>query len=378
MDVDTVIQAIHEHGPRWAQRSGEAERVGAISPETAAELRALDAHRSLQPAEFGGLQDSFATHTRIMAAIGEYCGSAAWCAGVWSAHNWMVGLLPPETQAELWADPAALISASIVPKTPFDTDGDDVIVKGRFAFASGCDHAEWLGVGGLAQWDSPTPVICVLPAGQIEIDAESWNVIGLAGTGSKDLVIDEPIRVPAHRVLRTPQAATRQAPGQQGHDRTLYRAPFRPTAIIVLAAPVIGLTKATLRRFQERLDGHVLMAHQGSQRSDPAAALRLAESAAEAHAAELVLLDACHRLDRLAATDEPDPVVVASIARDTAYSVRLCASAVDRLYEASGGSALRIDEPIQRYWRDVHAARSHAVLTWDGAAETYAAALLGG
>ena len=58
-----------------------------------------------------------------------------------------------------------------------------------------------------------------------------------------------------------------------------------------VGCPLIGAAKAALRRFQERLDDHVLMTRQGSQRADPAAALRLAE---------------------------PDAIDVASTVRDTA------------------------------------------------------------
>jgi hypothetical protein len=46
------------------------------------------------------------------------------------------------------------------------------------------------------------------------------------------------------------------------------------------------------------------------------------------------------------------------------------------LYEASGANVMRADEPMQRLWRDVNAARSHAILTWDHAANIYGKALL--
>ena len=378
MAVEALLQEIHQAGPAWAERAGQAEDDGSLASETASEVRAMAAHRTIQPTDFGGQQDSIETHMRVVSAVGEYCVAAAWCTAVWSAHNWMVSLFPDQGQKEAWDNPDALISASIVPKARFEVDGDDVMVSGRFSFASGCDHADWLGVGGLAQLDDDRegPVICLFPAHEAVIDHASWQVVGLAGTGSKDLVIDTPLRIPSHRVLFTPDAMTRRAPGQLADDRTLYRAPFRATAAIVLAAPVVGAAKAALQRFQERLDGHVIMAKQSSQRDDPAALLRLAESAAETNAAELVLLEAARRLDRLATEEHPDPVEVASIGRDTSYGVRLCASAVDRLYEASGGSALQASEPIQRLWRDVHAARSHAILTWDAAAMAYGQARL--
>jgi alkylation response protein AidB-like acyl-CoA dehydrogenase len=378
MDLDGVLTAVHRHGPGWAERAEQADRDGMISAETASELRSTDVHRLVQPAQFGGAQLSIEAHTRALIAVAEYCTGAAWCATVWSAHNWMASLFPIEGQATWWADPTALISASIVPKNRFESAGKAVVVQGSFGFASGCDHADWLGVGGIVDGPDGGPVICLLPADSgIEIDQASWDVVGLSGSGSKTLIIGDPIEVPASQVLHTPLAMRQSAPGQLHHDVDLYRAPFRATAAIVLAAPAIGAAKAAVSRFVDRLDGHVIMSRAGSQRSDPAAAMRLAESSADVNAAELVVLDACARLDALGAESEPDPVDVASVHRDTGYGVRLAARAVDRLYEASGGSALQRSEPIARQWRDVNAARSHAVLTWDGSATAYTNAVLG-
>ena len=139
---------------------------------------------------------------------------------------------------------------------------------------------------------------------------------------------------------------------------------------------MIGAAKAAVRRFQERIDDHFLVALSSVQRNDPAAGYRLAESTAEIQAAELLIYDAAARLDHLGGVDDVDPVLNASIIRDCGWGVRALANAVDRLYEASGANAMRADEPIQRLWRDVNAARSHAILTWDHAANMYSRALL--
>ncbi len=302
--------------------------------------------------------------------------ATSWCLAVWSAHGWMLAQMPTEGQHEIWSDPTNLVSASIVPKTQFRQEGSDVIVSGRFGFGSGCDHAPWLSVGGFLPGDQPAPVICAVPAEDVIIDHNSWNVVGLRGTGSKDLVIADEVAVPAHRVLHVSETMARKAPGQLHYGAPLYTCPWRTTAILVLAAPVIGAAKAAVRRFQERIDDHFLVALASVQRNDPAAGYRLAESTAEIRAAELLLYDAAARLDHLGGVEEVDPVINASIIRDCGWGVRALANAVDRLYEASGANAMRADEPIQRLWRDVNAARSHAILTWDHAANTYSRALL--
>ena len=377
VNLESVVDGLHSVGPAWEKKSALADEAGCIDPENAADIKAIGAARLLQPTDFGGAQSSIEDHMRAVAVAGEYCMATSWCLAVWSAHGWMLAQMPTEGRQEIWSDPTNLISASIVPKTQFRQEGTDVIVSGRFGFGSGCDHAPWLSVGGLLPGDQPTPVICALPAEDVIIDHNSWNVVGLRGTGSKDLVVADEVAVPAHRVLHVTETTARQAPGQLHYGGPLYTCPWRTTAILVLAAPVIGAAKAAVRRFQERIDDHFLVALSSVQRNDPAAGYRLAESTAEIQAAELLIYDAAARLDHLGGVDEVDPVLNASIIRDCGWGVRALANAVDRLYEASGANAMRADEPIQRLWRDVNAARSHAILTWDHAANMYSRALLG-
>ena len=376
VNLESVVDGLHSVGPAWEKKSALADEAGCIDPENAADIKAIGAARLLQPTDFGGAQSSIEDHMRAVAVAGEYCMATSWCLAVWSAHGWMLAQMPTEGRHEIWSDPTNLISASIVPKTQFRQEGTDVIVSGRFGFGSGCDHAPWLSVGGLLPGDQPTPVICALPAEDVIIDHNSWNVVGLRGTGSKDLVVADEVAVPAHRVLHVTETTARQAPGQLHYGGPLYTCPWRTTAILVLAAPVIGAAKAAVRRFQERIDDHFLVALSSVQRNDPAAGYRLAESTAEIQAAELLIYDAAARLDHLGGVDEVDPVLNASIMRDCGWGVRALANAGDRLYEASGANAMRADEPIQRLWRDVNAARSHAILTWDHAANMYSRALL--
>ena len=376
VNLESVVDGLHSVGPAWEKKSALADEAGCIDPENAADIKAIGAARLLQPTDFGGAQSSIEDHMRAVAVAGEYCMATSWCLAGWRAHGWMLAQMPTEGRQEIWSDPTNLISASIVPKTQFRQEGTDVIVSGRFGFGSGCDHAPWLSVGGLLPGDQPTPVICALPAEDVIIDHNSWNVVGLRGTGSKDLVVADEVAVPAHRVLHVTETTARKAPGQLHYGGPLYTCPWRTTAILVLAAPVIGAAKAAVRRFQERIDDHFRVALSSVQRNDPAAGYRLAESTAEIQAAELLIYDAAARLDHLGGVDEVDPVLNASIIRDCGWGVRALANAVDRLYEASGANAMRADEPIQRLWRDVNAARSHAILTWDHAANMYSRALL--
>ncbi len=122
---------------------------------------------------------------------------------------------------------------------------------------------------------------------------------------------------------------------------------------------------------------HHLVLRRVQQRNDYPARMRVAEAAAAIDSAERTMLAAADLCDATGRASERDRLAEATIARDSAFAVRQCARAVDLLYEAAGGSALDRREPLQRIWRDVHAVRSHAVLTWDAAGANYADALLG-
>lgn len=373
-----IVAELRAQAPVFAARSAAADARRSAPSETVALLQELGAHRLLQPRAFDGAERGVSDHCQVIAALSEGCMATGWCAAVWSAHNWMLALLEPRAQTEVWAAPEIRISASITPRQRFQTTPDGVLVAGRFPFGSGADHAGGFAVGGIIDVNGETEaIIAPVPSAAVSIDHASWQVMGLRGTGSKDLVVSNPTLVPWHQVLRMSEVGRGAAPGQI-RGGALYRAPFRCVAALVLAPPALGAARAAVNRFIARLDHHPMpMIGLGSQRHDPAARLRLAESEAEIDAAEVVMLRAADTCDALGRAGHSDPLAEARVLRDTAFCVRLCASAVDRLFEAAGGSALGEQEPLQRLWRDVMAARSHIVLTWDAAAHTYAHARLG-
>jgi len=368
-DVGEVLENIRAVTPAWRDRAHAAEVAGAIAPETADEVSATGAIQLLQPANFGGLEAGMVAHSYAMSVIGEACMSTAWCAGVWGAHNWMLAHFAESSQATIWgADPTVRTSASILPTTPMETDEEgNVLVKGRFNFTSGCDHAHWFGAGGLLHAAStPNPIITMFPAEHSLIDHSSWDVAGLAGTGSKDVVVDEPIVVPMEMTISYIDTLTRSTPGLVVNSSSIYRSPFRPAAALVLAGPAVGAARGAVARFVEM----------SASKTGPGIGARIASASSLADAAETVLLHAAADLDYLGTVDAPTRVQAARIYRDTAQAVRLAAAAVDVVFEAAGGAALRRSEPIQRAWRDVTASRNHRVLSWDPAADEFGSAVL--
>jgi 3-hydroxy-9,10-secoandrosta-1,3,5(10)-triene-9,17-dione monooxygenase len=104
--------------------------------------------------------------------------------------------------------------------------------------------------------------------------------------------------------------------------------------------------------------------------------LRLAESSAEVDLARLVLKGDCQELLERAAGDEFTQLDQSRFRRNQAFVTHLCISAVERLFEASGGHSLYEDHPMQRFHRDVHAIGHHTALSWDSSGEAFGRAML--
>ena len=105
---------------------------------------------------------------------------------------------------------------------------------------------------------------------------------------------------------------------------------------------------------------------------DPFAQRRLSQAAGEISASRSDLEGTLATLYGLAEAGETIPLELRTRARfDSANIVQRCVRAVDTLFEASGGRAIFLDSPMQRFFRDVHAMRAHAANNPERAAQIF-------
>ena len=88
----------------------------------------------------------------------------------------------------------------------------------------------------------------------------------------------------------------------------------------------------------------------------------IGEAAADINAARQELLANVDRIyDIVDAGKEVSFEDRAAGRRTQVRAVWRAVSAVDQIFARSGGNALRMDKPLQRYWRDAHAGLAHAI-----------------
>jgi resorcinol 4-hydroxylase (FADH2) len=353
----------------------ETERQRHVSAELIGRMREAELFRVLQPARFGGFEFGYDVFVELVAAIAAGDGSTGWVYSLGAVHPWLIACYPEEAQQEVWNDDRDAIAAvSYAPVGRAVPDRDGYRLSGRFSFASGCDNANWAIVGGmLPLQDGPKPGFFLIPKKQYTID-DDWFTVGLAGTGSKTIVVDDQY-VPAYRTVRFNDLLAGKAPGAAVNKNPLYRQPMLAVVPHCLVAPALGMARGALAAFKERASGRTTrgaVAGGNNKMVEFATVqMRVAEATASIDAAGLMI----HRdiADTLAATAAGKADVELRM-RDRlthSFATRLLTRSVDLLFEAGGGAALQLHHPVQRFWRDIHAVSSHISLNWDSVAAMY-------
>lgn len=351
-----------------------------LHEETLAALTGSGALSMRFPVRYGGSEAGFRTFAEVVAEIARADGAAGWNTAVWSMCAWLAGLFPDSVQDEVFADPDVRFCGVLSPTAAARPDGADMVIDGRWAFVSGALHSRWqvaLAMAPTPDGAGMWPVLALVPMSDLEI-VDDWHTAGLRGTGSLTTVASG-VRVPMERVLPMPLVLQEQYASERNATSALWRVPMMATGCGSFAGVAVGLGRAALDGFLDRLDGRkITYSSYDSQREAPVTHLRVAEAAylvdeAEFHANRLADL-----LDRKGAAGERWQVRERVAARAALGRVfHLTERAVDLLAAGSGASSLYRDEPIQRIRRDVQALNLHALMHADTNAELYGRTLVG-
>ena len=204
--------------PVLRERAGHTEELRQLPEETIEDLHRTGLFRILQPKRVGGSELPFRSIVELVSVIGKGDGSTAWVLANLAAHHWMLGMFPKQAQDEVWGQsPDNLIgSALIFPRGRARRVDGGYRVSGRWPFSSGVDPSSWNLIGAITQ-DEETgvaqPRIFLLPASDYTI-IDTWHVIGLTGTGSKDVAVDD-VFVPGLPQHRGGADHRRPQPGQR-------------------------------------------------------------------------------------------------------------------------------------------------------------------
>ena len=334
-----------------ASKSADQREARKMSKEVVDALKECGFFTMLLPKQWGGLerkpQEFFAEQVRIA----EADMSTAWAGGIIAVHAFQLALMSEEAQREVYeADPNTLISSSYNPVgARAEMCEGGFMLHGRWGWSSGSDHCTWALLGGVIPGDGYRTFL--VPRHQYDIE-DTWDVMGLQGTGSNDVVISEPIFVPDHRTHK-------QMDGfncVNDQDNPMYYLSWAQTFVRVVNSAAIGALKKAVKVFVESKQGNSTT-DMTKFAGDVETQERLAKVLNTIGELEAVMY---HNFDKMeAASWKPtleDRIMYryqASIVIDKAIE------AIDTLFEVAGGRSVFNGHPLQQLWHDIHIARCH-------------------
>jgi 3-hydroxy-9,10-secoandrosta-1,3,5(10)-triene-9,17-dione monooxygenase len=378
-NLDTALSLVERAKrlvPALRARTPLAAELRRIPDETMADLHANGLFKAVRPARFGGLELDPVNLYRLQLELGRGCGSTAWVFGVLSVHTWQLALFPLEAQEEVWGtSPDTLISSSYMPVGKVERVSGGVRLSGRWSFSSGCDHSDWVMLGGFvpAEKEGAQPEMrtFLLPRADYTI-IDTWYVSGLVASGSKDIVVENAF-VPEHRMHKFADGYRQDSPGNAINTSPVYRYPFGQIHVRSVSTPAVGVALGAIEAMRE-------LAANG--RFDAEEDLRMREAMAEGAACldrEIITLERNFaEMAEHIANKTPIPVERrARFRNDSARAVSEAVAVVDALFEAAGMPALQTGTAINRAFQDVHAIRGHHANGKDGPLRNFGGVLLG-
>jgi indole-3-acetate monooxygenase len=379
-DTIDVLAAVRDLAPSISARSAEIESERRLPLDLLDQLIAAGCFRMLTPRSHGGLEVDLLRSMEIIETIAAADGATGWTVMIGSESPMLLALLPRSRFDQIYANtPDVIVGGAFAPQGQAAAGAGGYLVNGRWAFASGCQHARWL-FGNCVVTENGQPRAGLLP-GSREIRAmlfrsdqariiDTWEVSGLRGTGSHDIEVKN-LRVPTDDSLDIFM-------GQSCVPGALYKAPVVSFALHIGAVGV-GIARHALADIIALVQTNKKRLYAGSAIAEsPLFHHRLAQAETSLRAArELLMAESRAVWQSSLAGRSPTPPETARVVGSVAWAAQTAASIVDTCYTAGGGTAPYNSSPLQRHLRDIHTLTQHAAVS-DGMLARAGAFLIGG
>ena len=369
-----LYAAVDKILPSIQGREEQARELRRLPDETIKELKESGYFRVLQPLTYGGLELEPQDFCILNIRIAEACMATGWVCGVVGVHPFQLALFDQRAQEEIWADdPDTLVSSSYAPVGKVKRVKEGFVFSGRWGWSSGCDHCQWVLLGGIVPDEGYRTFL--IPRSDYEI-VDTWHVMGLQGTGSKDIVVKETL-VPEYRTHTQQDGYQLTNPGNAVHAAPLFRIPWGQIFVRAVTNAAIGGTKRALGLY---MDGAL-----GKSSSDPAKLAGdtftqslVAETATTIHELESVMHSNFQEM--LDCANEEREIPLPSRVRSryqASLVVDRCLAVMDRMFSSAGGRSVFLDSRIQKIFLDLHTARAHVANNPTSFGRNYGAVQLG-
>ena len=368
--------------PRLRDRASRTEELRRLPPETERDLHESGLFRIVQPKRVGGSEFDYVALVDCADAIGQADASVAWNFANLASHHWMLGMFDKRAQDLVWnKDVNCLIASSFIfPAGRARKVKDGYVLRGSWPFSSGVESCEWNMLASVVSSDDEADGIeyriFLVNKNDYKIN-DTWNAVGLRGTGSNDVEVNDAF-VAGPMTVAVNDLAGGPTPGSVVNPNALYALPVFSLFPYVLCGVALGNAQACLDDYVE-VARHRASTYTRAKLGDlQSTQIKIAEASAKIDAARLIMRSTC--IEAMADARRgyvPDIAAKTKLRRDGAFAVNLCTEAVSLLFSASGARGLFTSAALQRQFRDAHAINSHLAFNFDAAGTNYGRVALG-
>ncbi len=357
-----LIAAARAMGPGLRMRKARCRAEQRVPDETVAEFQAAGFFKILQPEQWGGYAMDPQVFYSVGLEVARFCPSSAWILGVIAVHNWQLAVFDDRAAQDVWSeDPTVLISSSYAPVGKVKVVDGGFRLSGRWSFSSGSQHCKWVFLGAVvptpeAPFDMANYRTFLLPISDYRI-VDNWDVVGLQGTGSHDIVVED-VFVPEYRTHKSMDGFLCNNPGNAVNSAPLYHMPFMQVFVRAVCTATLGACEGALDAFIEvaktRQAGPVKM------KNDLFARQLAAEVKTSLEEMKLTMIRNFDAMMDCCRAGVPIPIEDRVRYRyDSAVVADRCLALSSRMLKAAGSSGIRLDSELLAYHLDILASQAH-------------------
>jgi 3-hydroxy-9,10-secoandrosta-1,3,5(10)-triene-9,17-dione monooxygenase len=351
-----MLARIEDLLPMFRRNAAQARDERRVPQENIDALQEAGFFLALQPRHFGGFELDPQDFFRMQMAIAEACMSTAWAGGIVAVHAFQIALMDERAQQDVWGDDIhTRISSSYAPMGKVEPVEGGFKFSGRWGWSSGCDHCTWVLLGGILPDGSYRTFL--VPDSDYRIE-DTWHSMGLRGTGSNDIVVEDAF-VPDYRTHKQNDGFAGTNPGVSDDSADLYRLPWAQLFIRVVSTPAIGAARDALSLYTNLVRGKAsgditkLAGDTGTQ-------MRIAQATNQIDEMTAVMLRNFDTMTAQLVAGEEIPLDQRILYRyQASLVIEKCMAVVDSLFSSAGGSSVFEGSEIQQRFLDIHTARAH-------------------
>ncbi len=343
-------------------RAEETETNRQLAADLAHQLADAGLFSMYVPRAIGGQELTPLEANARLQKLAMYDAASAWVAMIGSTASIGAAYIEPDIARDMFVGKGRITCGIFAPNGRALCHGDEYIVSGRWAWASGSANADYIGLGCMAlDSEDDTPAgdkirLLMVPRASV-IFHDTWHTMGLCGSSSGDVEVDN-IRVP---MAHSYSIAT-QSPWDEG---ALYKMPYFGLLATGVGAVALGNARTALDNVIALATEKTAMGHRRPLSERGAVQTAMAQAQALWASADAyywqTLQDIWAALDEKGAQAPLAPEQRAQLRLISTHAVRTSVEVVRMMHDVAGGTSVYKTSPVQRCLRDSETMTQHMI-----------------